>query len=794
MPTLNWIGKDAVVNHHMKVPFRLLKDVPDLACGDPGSGNLIVQGDNLEALKALLPYYAGQVKCIYIDPPYNTGNEGWAYNDNVNSPIIRDWLGKVVGKEGETLDRHDRWLCMMYPRLALLRQFLRDDGTIFVSLDDNEAALCRLLMNEIFGSHNFIATIAWQRRISPDARLGLSQAHDHILVFGKQLDKVSFNKVPVNPEQEKNFKNPDDDKRGPWVSTDFTAPGWRPNQMYTLKSPGGIMFEPPPGRCWKNIESEFTRLLGEERMWFGKDGKARPRVKTYLSETEGVSTWTWWPHTEAGHNQEAKQEINSILCHEVPFDTPKPTRLIERILQIATNPGDLVMDSFAGSGTTGHAVLKMNAAGAVDAASSPRIGVGVDAASAPRFSETNLFDAQRGGDAASTANLQRGGDAASTGDAVVNWKTYFDPKQPIGFLRGGNLPHWRQQGATYFVTWRTADSMPAERVQRWVSERSAWLEHHPEPHDIATQAEYDTLFSGRWEQWLDESLGACELQRPEIHALMETALRSFDNDHYRLEDMAIMPNHVHVLVTPLGKHTLSDIIQNWKSYTAHAINERLGGKGSFWQKENFDHIVRNADEMARIRDYVRGQHVDAAGTLREGERGGDAASTKPRRFILVEMEPKIAREVTAERVRRVAEGYTNAKGVSVEGLGGGFRYCELGEPLFDETGMIRETVKFSELARHVFFSETGEPLPRARVLNTPLIGEYNGVGIYLLYNGILGDDSVNGGNVLTRQILAKLPPFDGPKVIYCAGCLLSRDRLQAERITIRQTPYEIKVS
>src|SRR4051812_23805963 len=143
MPTLNWIGKEAVVNHHQQVPFHLLHDVPKLACGDPGSGNLIVQGDNLVALKALLPYYAGQVKCIYIDPPYNTGNEGWAYNDNVNSPVIRDWLGKVVGKDGETLDRHDRWLCMMYPRLSLLWEFLRDDGAIFISLDDNEVQALR---------------------------------------------------------------------------------------------------------------------------------------------------------------------------------------------------------------------------------------------------------------------------------------------------------------------------------------------------------------------------------------------------------------------------------------------------------------------------------------------------------------------------------------------------------------------------------------------------------------------------------------------------------------------------
>ena len=163
MPTLNWIGKEAVVNHHHQVPFHLLKDVPDLACGEPGDGNLIVQGDNLVALKALLPYYAGQVKCIYIDPPYNTGNEGWAYNDNVNSPVIREWFGKIVGQEDATLDRHDRWLCMMYPRLALLRQLLREDGAIFISLDDNEVQSLRYVMDEIFGAANFIATVLWQK-------------------------------------------------------------------------------------------------------------------------------------------------------------------------------------------------------------------------------------------------------------------------------------------------------------------------------------------------------------------------------------------------------------------------------------------------------------------------------------------------------------------------------------------------------------------------------------------------------------------------------------------------------
>ncbi len=192
-----------------------------------------------------------------------------------------------------------------------------------------------------------------------------------------------------------------------------------------------------------------------------------------------------------------------------------------------------------------------------------------------------------------------------------------------------------------------------------------------------------------------------------------------------------------------------------------------------------------------VMDSFAGSGTTGHAVLKMNAQGSDMP---PRRFILVEMEPMIARTVTSERVRRVAQGYTNAKSEEVTGLGGSYRYCELGEPLFDETGMIRETVKFSELARHVYFSETGEPLPRARVLNTPLLGVCRGVGIYLLYNGILGDESANGGNVLTRQTLAKLPPFDGPKVIYCAGCLLSRDRLQAARITVRQTPYEIKIS
>ncbi|MGE4112430.1 MAG: site-specific DNA-methyltransferase, partial [Burkholderiales bacterium] len=207
MPTLNWIGKDAVVNHHLEVPFRLLKDVPELGSGDPGSGNLIVQGDNLEALKALLPYYAGQVKCIYIDPPYNTGNEAWAYNDNVNSPLIRDWLGKVVGKEGETLDRHDRWLCMMYPRLALLRQLLSEDGILLISIDENEISNLQLLCDEIFGFNNRFANIV-VRNNPRGRRFGteLAVEHEYLVAYCKKLDSFHAGLMPLNNDQLREYR------------------------------------------------------------------------------------------------------------------------------------------------------------------------------------------------------------------------------------------------------------------------------------------------------------------------------------------------------------------------------------------------------------------------------------------------------------------------------------------------------------------------------------------------------------------------------------------------------------
>ncbi|WP_026603652.1 site-specific DNA-methyltransferase [Methylomonas sp. 11b] len=324
MPILHWLNKNQAVKTVSQCAYRLLEEVPALSYGDAGNHNMLIQGDNLEALKALIPFYAGQVKCIYIDPPYNTRSAFSHYDDNLE---------------------HSIWLSMMYPRLELLRELLSEDGSIWVSIDDNEAHYLKVMMDEVFGRGNFVANVLWQKRTSPDARIQLGGAHDHIMVYAKSAEKVVFRKLTISPEQAKNFKNPDDDPRGPWASADFTAQGWRPNQMYKLRSPSGHEFEPPPGRCWGNVESEYKRLLHEGRMWFGKDGTARPRVKNYLSESEGISSWTWWTNSEVGHNQEAKKEINVLFGADDAFDTPKPERLLSRVFEIATDNGDLILDS-----------------------------------------------------------------------------------------------------------------------------------------------------------------------------------------------------------------------------------------------------------------------------------------------------------------------------------------------------------------------------------------------------------------------------------------------------------------
>ncbi len=541
MPTLDWIGRKAVLNHHREVPYHLLRCDRSLSAGDPDSENLLVQGDNLIALKALLPYYAGKVKCIYIDPPYNTGNENWVYNDAVNSPEIRSWLGKVVGAEAEDLSRHDKWLCMMYPRLALLRDFLTEDGAVFISIDDNEVHSLRMLMDEVFGARNFVAAVIWQKVYSPkNSAKHFSEDHDYVVVYARNAETWRPKLVSRTNKQDKAYKNPDNDPRGLWKPSGLDARNPYSRGTYSITCPSGrTIAGPPRGAYWRVSEDKFRELDADKRIWWGKRGDSIPQLKRFLSEVkQGIVPQTLWTYQEVGHTQEAKKELVAICDFEDSasvFITPKPVRLIRRILEIATDKDSLVLDSFAGSGTTGHAVLDLDKAD------------------------------------------------------------------------GGN-----------------------------------------------------------------------------------------------------------------------------------------------------------------------------------------------RRFILVEMDENICRNVAAQRLSRVAKGYTNrkveGKPVEVPGLGGGFRFCTLSEPLFDESGTIRETVTFPDLAAHVFFVEMGAPIPKRATAKTPLLGTHNGAAVYLLYNGILGDQAPRGGNVLTREVLAELPPHDGAKVVYGTGCLLSPQRLKREGITFRQIPYEVKVN
>jgi site-specific DNA-methyltransferase (adenine-specific)/adenine-specific DNA-methyltransferase len=369
MPTLNWIGKDAVVRHHEDVPYRLLEPVPELSHADPddpgATGNLIVQGDNLHALKALLPRYAGQVKCIYIDPPYNTGNEGWVYNDNVNSPEIRKWLHETVGKEGEDLSRHDKWLCMMYPRLVLLRQFLRDDGAIFVSTDDNEVGHLRLAMDEIFGSQHFIANLIWEKRKNRENRKVLSFRHDHILCYSKAFGTERIIKqLPMDEAALKRYKNPDDDPRGPWKSDPATAQAGHgtKTQFYTLLAPNGKQHKLPSGRCWLYTEETMREAIADRRISFGRSGNNVPRIKTFLEQKErGLTPETIMFAKDVSTNEGAKNDLKKLFGGKMVFETPKPIELVQRLIRMATGPTDLVLDSFSGSGATAHAVLEQNA-------------------------------------------------------------------------------------------------------------------------------------------------------------------------------------------------------------------------------------------------------------------------------------------------------------------------------------------------------------------------------------------------------------------------------------------------
>ena len=504
MPLLSWFQRDEDLTRDALAPYRLLEPVKSLAYGEEDSPNMLIEGDNLDALKALLPYYAGQVKCIFIDPPYNTRSAvSEHYDDNIE---------------------HAQWLSMIYPRLELLRELLADDGTIWITLDDNEAHYFKVVCDEVFYRKNFIANVIWRKNYAPKSSARhFSVDHDHMFVYAKDANRWKPNLVSRSIDQDKIYKNPDNDPRGLWRPDNLSARNPYSLGTYGLTTPGGRVIDgPPKGRYWAISQSKLQSLDQDNRIWWGKDGNNVPSLKRFLNEVkQGRVPQTYWSWEEVGHTQDAKKESVILFGDEV-FATPKPESLMQRVIEIATEPGDLVLDSFLGSGTTAAVAHKM----------------------------------------------------------------------------------------------------------------------------------------GR--RWIGIEMG----------------------DHAR----------------------------------THCV-----------------------PRMQKVVD---------------GEQGGISETL----------------------------GWSG---------GGGFRYYKLGVPVFNESGHIREGISFEQLAAHVWFAETGVARS-TRAKKQAFLGEHDGIGYYLLFNGILGDESRSGGNVLTKRVLRSLPAFEGPKVIYGEACLLNDEQLADLLITFRQTPYDLK--
>ena len=574
MPSLNWIGKEAVEQHHREVPYRLVHCDGVLSAGDANAGNLLVEGDNLEALKALLPYYAGAVKCIYIDPPYNTGNEGWAYNDNVASPEIKAWLGSTVGKEADDLSRHDKWLCMMYPRLQLLKQFLKPDGAIAVSIDENEISSLLMLMDEIFGRANRVGTIVWQKGKKGDAKL-LPTVHEYIVLYARSKALLTAKEVTwrrrkagadevlayyqelraqlhpdhdaIRVEMMKWFRSlaKDDprkshkhynwsDDRGLYFAADFAGPddGRENRPRYDILHPKTQKPCKIPSTGWRWEEDTTKAALAEvpPRIHFGKTHATIPCRRSYLFEIDKEPLQSVFYKD----GRAATLQVEGLLGSGA-FQFPKDVDVLVDLLSVLTDDGDLILDSFAGSGSTGHAVFKMNAMGAAK-----------------------------------------------------------------------------------------------------------------------------------------------------------------------------------------------------------------------------------------------------------------------RRFILIEMDQNTASEKTAKRLSLAISGYKELVKPfrQIDPLGGGFRYCRLGAPLFNEFGDIDGEVTFPDLAAHVFFAETGAPIPSKAEQGNSFLGTHDEKAVFLLFApGQEGVPREALGNVLTPAALAGLPPvadgFEGTRVVYAEGCTVAADRLRAEGVVFKQIPYHI---
>lgn len=352
MPFLDWVNKNQAKETTREVPYHLLKQ--ESVHGDvsgANADNLLIQGDNLLALKALIPFYAGRVKCIFIDPPYNTQSAFEHYDDKLE---------------------HSQWLSTMYPRLVLLRELLAEDGSIWVTVDDNESHYLKVLLDEVFGRSNFIANAVWQKKASPQANsIWLSDSHDHVLCYARVKQTWRPNLLERTADADARYENLDNDPRGPWTSGDFTisltggqrgaqyAKTGQSDNIYEITTPSGRKLMPTKGRCWGSSETRFKELVADGRIWFGESGNNVPRIKRFLNEVqEGMVCTTVWLRNEVGDNQGAKKEVMAFNSENV-FSTPKPEGLVQRILNLSTQPGDLVLDSFLGSGTTAAVAHKM---------------------------------------------------------------------------------------------------------------------------------------------------------------------------------------------------------------------------------------------------------------------------------------------------------------------------------------------------------------------------------------------------------------------------------------------------
>lgn len=340
MPILHWLTRDEDIRTAQKAPYRLLEEAPELSVGDGDAGNLLIQGDNLEALKALLPFYAGQVKCIYIDPPYNTRAAFQHYDDNLE---------------------HTQWLAMMWPRLEVLRDLLHETGSIWVSIDDNEGHYLKVIMDEVFGRRNFISNIVWQKSYTSNQTAKfISDTHDHILLYARDTARFTLGKVERTEDQKKTFKNPDNDPRGFWKAENLSAGKFYAAGQFEITGPSGKKFLPPKNRYWRMNQETYEAWLKDGRITFGIKGEGRPMLKKYLAEmSSGLTPNTWWPHQDVGSNKLASTDLKNLFPSKEVFGNPKPEALIARILELATKPGDLVLDSFLGSGTTAAVAHKM---------------------------------------------------------------------------------------------------------------------------------------------------------------------------------------------------------------------------------------------------------------------------------------------------------------------------------------------------------------------------------------------------------------------------------------------------